>query len=170
MKLKEWALVSEIVGAIAIVVSLIFVGLQVRQSADETALNTSAVKAEAYQSLVGYLLEFDSDMYTYEHIAELSIRKNTGQGEPLTRVEERQYERTLAYLLELGDLAYYQYLQGVLDRERLDNIVGNLIAQSRTRGFREAWDKYDFKNRVHPEFAAYIEEHGLQADEWIVPQ
>ena len=32
MRLEKWALVAEIVGAIAIVISLLFVGLQVRQS------------------------------------------------------------------------------------------------------------------------------------------
>ena len=55
MKLERWALIAEIVGGVAIVLSLIFVGLQVRQSAEQTALNTDAIRADAIQSLVGQI-------------------------------------------------------------------------------------------------------------------
>jgi hypothetical protein len=50
MKLEKWALVAEIVSAIAIVLSLIFVGLQVRQGASATALNTRAIEVAAYKT------------------------------------------------------------------------------------------------------------------------
>ncbi len=48
MNLKKWALISEIVGAIAIVVSLIFVGLQVRDT-------SSAAYADTYDRLLADL-------------------------------------------------------------------------------------------------------------------
>jgi hypothetical protein len=46
-KLKVWALVAEIVSALAVVVSLIFLAYQVREGANETALNTEAVQSTA---------------------------------------------------------------------------------------------------------------------------
>ena len=39
-KLQEYALIAEIISAIAIVLSLIFVGLQVRQGSEATDANT----------------------------------------------------------------------------------------------------------------------------------
>jgi hypothetical protein len=50
-KLQEYALIAEIIGGIAIVASLIFVGFQVQQTADETALNTRQMQAMAFQDL-----------------------------------------------------------------------------------------------------------------------
>lgn len=44
MKLEKWGLVAEVISAIAIVLSLIFVGLQVKQSSDaQTQTGTQAV-------------------------------------------------------------------------------------------------------------------------------
>ena len=53
MKLEKWALIAEIIGAVAIVVSLIFVGLEIRNGADQTRLNTQALQMSAYQELIG---------------------------------------------------------------------------------------------------------------------
>ena len=56
-KLQEYALVAEIIGAVAIVVSLLFVGIQVRQS--NTIAATDAIKdgtqiwTQAYGELFG---------------------------------------------------------------------------------------------------------------------
>ena len=44
-KLKDWALVSEIIGAIAVIVSLIYVGIGIRQ-------NTGVSAAANHQMLV----------------------------------------------------------------------------------------------------------------------
>lgn len=50
MRLEKWALVAEIVGAAAIVISLIFVGLEIRG-------NTQASQAATFQASVAYDIE-----------------------------------------------------------------------------------------------------------------
>lgn len=47
--LKEWALVAEVISAAAVVISLIFLAVQVREGASQTAMNTEAVQASALQ-------------------------------------------------------------------------------------------------------------------------
>jgi len=49
--LQEYALISEIIGGIGIIASLIFVGFQVKQNAEETALNTRQMQSDAYTQL-----------------------------------------------------------------------------------------------------------------------
>ena len=44
-KLQEYALLAEVISAIAIVISLIFVGFQINQGNLETALNTKAIQS-----------------------------------------------------------------------------------------------------------------------------
>ena len=48
-KLREWALIAEIISAIAVVLSLIFLAFQIRDGTRQTALNTQAVQATALQ-------------------------------------------------------------------------------------------------------------------------
>ena len=43
MSIQEWGAISEMVGAIAIIVSLIYVGVQLRQSTQATRVHTSQV-------------------------------------------------------------------------------------------------------------------------------
>jgi hypothetical protein len=50
MKLEKWALIAEIVGAAAIVISLVFVGLEIRS-------NTQAAQAATFQASVAYDVE-----------------------------------------------------------------------------------------------------------------
>ena len=44
-KLQKWALTAEIIGGIAVIISLVFVGLQVRNSAEGTRLAAEATRA-----------------------------------------------------------------------------------------------------------------------------
>jgi hypothetical protein len=57
MKLERWALIAEIVGAVAIVVSLIFVGMEVRQSnslaATEALREGTQIWSDAYLTAFG---------------------------------------------------------------------------------------------------------------------
>lgn len=49
--LADWAYLAEILGSVAIVISLIFVGLQVRE-------NTKATQAATFQEHMGYEIDF----------------------------------------------------------------------------------------------------------------
>jgi hypothetical protein len=62
MKLEKWALVAETVGALAIVFSLVFVGRQVRQGANETAANTEALRSQVRESMLASDLGILSEM------------------------------------------------------------------------------------------------------------
>ena len=50
MKLEKWGVIAEMVGAAAIVVSLVFVGMEIRS-------NTQAAQAATFQASVGYDVE-----------------------------------------------------------------------------------------------------------------
>ena len=48
MSIQEWGAISEMVGAIAIIVSLIYVGVQIRQSTQATRVMTSQAFVESH--------------------------------------------------------------------------------------------------------------------------
>ena len=61
-KLQEYALLAEIFSAIAVVLSLIFVGLQIRQGAEETAANTAAIRSSVQLAM----MEADKDLLLFQ--------------------------------------------------------------------------------------------------------
>jgi hypothetical protein len=158
-KLQEYALMAEIISAVAIVISLVFVGLQIQQTSEETALNTAAIKADSYQALVGQVLTLNSDVYNNPQLAELVSRISNG-GEFGSVAEELQYSQYITFMLEHGDMAYYQFKIGNIEQARLENTLGILSQFARTPYFHQNWEPL-FKQRINPEFASYIEENML---------
>ena len=50
MTLEELSSISQIIGVVAVFVSLIFVGVQVRQNSEQIKANTRSIKASALRS------------------------------------------------------------------------------------------------------------------------
>jgi len=154
-KLQDYALVAEIASAVAVVISLIFVGLQIRQSSDETALSTNAIQVSAYQALAGDVMTLQLSIVENPQLLELVSRISEG-GTVKSQQEQYQFDIYLSAVLEHGDMAYYQYEKGIIDEQRLFNIVGIVISQFSTDYARERW--YDLlRLRVDPNFADYLE-------------
>ncbi len=138
VELKTYALVAEIASAIAVVASLVFVGFEVRQSAEETSLNTNAIQVSAYQDLIAGILNINELIATDEELAEIDLKADT-DFESLSPIEERRYRAFWRLAIRLGDLAYYQYETGLLDEERLYSALGPVRGELRTEFGAALW-------------------------------
>jgi hypothetical protein len=133
-KLQEYALLAEIISALAVVLSLIFVGMGIRQSTHESALNRNVAEVSAYQDLVGQVLELNYIVINNPELAELL---NAESLQNLTSAERSSLTRHYANLLRHADLAMYQYDKGLIDQCRLYNILGVYRLTLNNEGFRE---------------------------------
>ena len=127
MNLQKWALIGEISGAAAVVVSLVFVGYQLMQSNEQAALNTRALEQTAYQQLIQGISDFN--VLTIENSELRSARQKLRAGEQLdSDSDEWEVINAFIYLAyRNGDLAYLQYQQGFIDEERLISGLGLLV-------------------------------------------
>ncbi len=99
MTLEQWAYVADIVGAVVIVASLVYVAMQVRQ-------NTKAQFAASRQATLASDLELLSMMVDYPEDA-------LGLG--ATPDDVRSTAFLVAYL-RIREFAWYQYQSGILDQ------------------------------------------------------
>jgi len=60
MQLHKWALIAEIVGAVAILLTLVILVIEVREGSRQTALNTQSLQLSAYQDLISQLNELNA--------------------------------------------------------------------------------------------------------------
>lgn len=100
-KLQEYALIAEIISAIAIVLSLIFVGLQVKQGSEETAANTEAIRSQVRESmlnedttLLGWSIEYPGLLDLHFDPAskdQATIRRYTAYFYALARTRENYW-------------------------------------------------------------------------------
>ncbi len=125
LKLQKWALIAEILGAVAVIVSLGFVGYQLQQSNEQAALNTRALELAAYQQLIVGISEFN---LTTIQSSDLRVVREKLESEAELNTDEASILSAFLYLAyRNGDLAYLQYQQQMIDEERLRSGLGLLI-------------------------------------------
>jgi len=120
LRLSEWASIADIVGAAAIVVSLLFVGLQIRNSARQTELNTQALQMSAYQSLIGEVN--NQSRFFIEELPDWWFE----QPGDLSAHQRNQQANFFLMAIRFGDLAFYQHELGMLSDDRLESVIGVL--------------------------------------------
>ena len=119
MKLREYALVAEILSAIAVVVSLIFVGYQVNQ-------NTNEIRASNRQQITTMAMSATLSVSTSPELAEAIAKIQ--KGDALSLAEETQYGYFVRGLLLDIQNAYLLYLEGRLDSQYWDTRSAILLA------------------------------------------
>jgi len=121
----------EVASAIAIIVTLALVGWEVRQ-------NTQTLKIAAYQELTSQIIEFNRVGIDHPEIGD--FERSFERGDPLTESQFEVLNNRYFEAFRLGDLVYYQFLQGALPEGRLDTALGPLRAMIRRPFFGVWWE------------------------------
>jgi hypothetical protein len=146
MTWEAWAAIGQLIGAAAVIASLIFVGIQIRQS-------VRASKATAFQGLVSSIIEVN-----IAHISNpglLEIIDRAGKGEELNGTDHRLYVTLVLAAARLAQSAHYQMQLGLLDKSRLDSVTYNLVRHLKTDTGRTVWA--ELGQRSDPEFRDYVD-------------
>ena len=151
MKSDSWKLLVEAGGAVAVLLGLVFVGLELRQ-------NTEAVEAATFQALTDassdYILTIASD-------PELNRVVTTGYDDP-SSLSELEYSRffmvTRSYWVRMQNV-YSQWQRGTLsddDWVMYENIIcGSDANPSSARGIIQTFDEH--RQLLTPEFVQFVE-------------
>ena len=146
---KDWL---EAAGFVAIIASLIFVGIETRNSTKQAALTTQALEIAAYQELMDNIAELNSFVVQDAEVAAF-LHKALRTDEPLTEVEQFRLDRNLYMRFRHGDIAYFLFEQGAIDDARLQSSLAVLSLESPR--VLEFWSRSQF-NFVEP-YRRYID-------------
>lgn len=120
-ELQKYALIAEIISALAVVAGLIFVGIQIKQSTEQNALNTRALEVSGYQDLIGQIIAINNTVLANPELSDLIMRGKAG--ELTDPVDRGRYGTYLINVTRHADMACYQYQQGILNEERLAAVM-----------------------------------------------
>lgn len=118
---------GEFVGAIAVVATLGYLALQIRQNTRRMEESTASQEAITYQSLMSQIIELNRGLAADRQLGEIVDKAR--KGEVLDDADRRQYVSLITSILRYGDMAYYQYEKGLINERRLHS------AFSPVRGF-----------------------------------
>jgi hypothetical protein len=144
--LKEYALAAEIVGAIAVVVSLVYVGTSVNQ-------NTRAIMVANHQALVA----MDQDKNSWLRDPKFAEIYETAREDPdlLSSVQARQYSTFLADTFNAWEFAFITHNNGMMDENIWDGWDGFYRETLSQKGPQWFWNKS--RDSFSPAFKAYVD-------------
>ena len=137
MSRQQWKDLFEGVGFVAIISSLIFVGLETQNSSEQTALNTRSLEIAAYQELMNNIAEINVMNITSAEAADITA--------PIFGVSDARTWQTnsaLYLIFRHGDIAFFMYEHGAIDADRLRSALR--ILPLTTEQGREFWSQQKF--------------------------
>ena len=147
LKLSEYALVAEIISAFAIILSLIFVGFQLK---DTAAATRSATANATTASLSSWYVAIGQDL-------EASTVYLTAMENPdaLSREQWFQFVMNLHGLMLNFQNNFYLAGEGTLDSDFRDSLKAATYSVKDQPGFHRYWQQR--RDIFFPEFQAYID-------------
>ena len=149
LTLSEITGIAEIVGSIGIIVSLIFVGLQIRQ-------NTNQVEASSYQAAL-HFVKAVNEMGNTPQTSSL-IRRGFDDFDGLSQDEKVQFDGMLSNLTTDFAIAEQYYYQGTLSAQDYSGIEMLFARVFRAPGAADWWalTKHSFPPWVQQDFDGVI--------------
>ncbi|MDA1372978.1 MAG: hypothetical protein O2971_19805 [Proteobacteria bacterium] len=142
--------VTEIIGIAALVVSLLFVALELRE-------NRLTARAASYQEIGIALGELWAGLAHDSELTDIVIKTNSEDlniFNSLTVSERRRAAYLLIGSLRIYEVLYLQVQEGLLEEDALRYLgYGDITFSSPL--FRNLWS--DVKSNITPEFSTYIE-------------
>ena len=146
-RLSDWASVAEIVSALAIVVSLLYVAYQIKE-------NTIEVRATNRQELIARA------MTAVERLADpqlSGLATKVAQGEALTPVERTQYTYIARTVLYDVQEAYLLYREGRLDEAYWNTRQSLILSYLQPTTAREIYRENASIGVLHADFVQWLD-------------
>jgi len=145
-KLKSWALIAEIVGGLAVLLSIVYLAVEVRA-------NTSAIQSQTNQGLLELLNEYT---YKAEENAELMM-KGSGNWEDLDDIERYRYRQLWFALANIWEQAFNSNRSGTLSNDLWEGWDGDAMRETVcTESGREVWNSW--VDTFSPGFQLHVDE------------
>jgi hypothetical protein len=145
-KLPEYALIAEIIGAMAVVISLIYVGVSLGQ-------NTAAIEVANHQAIVA----MDSNKNTWLRDADFAVIYENARSDfgKLSKVDSRQYLTFVADTMNAWEFAFITHENGAMADNIWHGWDGFYRSEFETEGFQNFWKLQG--DGFSPEFVTYLE-------------
>ena len=147
--------IGEIVGAAAVVITLIYLAVQLKQ-------NTAAMRSSTFQSISSTLAQNMEVLTTTPGMPALLLKANAGL-ETLTGEERVQFSSFCLMSHRRIESIFVQKSLGALDQGLAEGFERSILLAYGHRGYREWWNSS--KSAFSTEFAAWVDMHIVKNNE-----
>jgi len=147
MKLKDLALLAELASAVAVVISLVYVGVQVN---DNTSAIRSAAASDATTTMQAWYLQMGDN----RQASDVWYRAMTSPS-PLSNEDEFQFMMSMHVAILGMQNSFLLVKEGTLDREFREGVTAAIVAVKSLPGMQRFWTQR--RGFFHVEFANFVD-------------
>jgi hypothetical protein len=136
MTLQDWGAIGELVGGIAVIITLIYLAIQIRQ-------NTSVVKTTNFLNLSKGLDDFTRMVAENEELNDLYL-KGSEDFHSLSITDKSRFNMLLSVLIHPYQSMYQMKARGHIDEKLMLNSFDLLSALLNRPGVRQWWEENKF--------------------------
>ena len=143
--------IAETIGVIAVVVSLIYVSIQIRQ-------NTKVARAATRQAIAESTENLGSDLISNGEMAEIFIKHLNGK--ELSPVENLRLQSRCYRDMAHWENIHYQFCEGLVSNDQWIGFRRNLAALLAIDVYRQYWDSesFHYSDAFRAEIASILKE------------
>jgi hypothetical protein len=131
--LEQFNYIAEIIASIAVIASLVYVAIQIRQ-------NTASNKLIAAQNLSHEVRAGSALAAANSDLADIHLR-GIRDVESLSPTEKHRFYLYLNNTHRVYESALYQHAQGVVDEPVFNAIISNMYIGKKTPGYQSFWSE-----------------------------
>jgi hypothetical protein len=141
--------IGEFVGGVLVVVSLLYLAVQLRQ-------NTRALRSDTHQQWV--LMNTGQNLLFPQNPAFGAVfLKGSEHPQDLTPEERLQFEGLVLNVMNTQEALFFQYREGAVDREFLVGRESAFLGVLSLRGIADWWER-SARRTLDPRFVDYVED------------
>jgi hypothetical protein len=147
--------IAELLGAVGVIASLIYLAKQIRHSGEQMQENTRAARSAAYQQFENSIHDRAMSQVTVPGLARI-VMLGMSDLEQLDEEEGQQFALWKYGNMRGFDDAYYQYQLGMFDEGRWQMSIAELKWNLQHPGVITLWEQ--MRLSLSPAFVAVVEE------------
>ncbi len=155
MSIQEWAALAEIIGAVAVVASLIYLAVQIRQNTRELSMSLRSMELAAFERNVDSGIRIRELFILNPEILELYTRGGESYAD-LDEGEKQRFDMVLRNVFSALQGAYVRQLTFRNDPANFAGSERTLDRLIRSRGIRD-WLSHNSPD-WRPQFAALVQQ------------
>ena len=150
--------IAELLGAVGVIASLVYLATQIRQSREQMGQNTRALRAGAYQQFIQGLDQLVMRASGGPALQQ-AVRRGMIDSDQLSEEDAYHFDMWIRGLLLAWENAHYQYRMGMLDSDRWRLHRGQLEETFDAPGVVQWWKRFPRGPEFFgPEFVALVSE------------
>jgi hypothetical protein len=139
VSLEDLGNIGEFVGAIGVVLSLVYLAIQIRQNTRQLEQNTRSVRSSSFHAAANAAGAYISPIAQDEGLAEILDRGL--RGESLTDTQLTRFDALLSRLFGAYEDLFYQHRESLVEPELWESRARNLARYIRQPGGRDYWKR-----------------------------